>query len=77
MDFDLVDGLSSIVRLSSKVPEDAFSARSLGTERQGNAILLDDEGILLTIGYLVVDAHVITLHATGGQDVRRACGLQP
>ena len=40
MDFDLVDGLSSIVRLSSEVPEDAFSARSLGTERQGNAILL-------------------------------------
>ncbi len=70
VDFDLVDGLSSIVRLSSKVSEDAFSARSLGTERQGNAILLNDEGILLTIGYLVVDAHVIALRASGGQDVR-------
>ena len=40
VDFDLVDGLSSIVRLSSEVPGNAFSARSLGTERQGNAILL-------------------------------------
>ena len=68
--FDLDAGLSSIVRLSSEVLEDAFSARSLGTERQGNAILLDDEGILLTIGYLVVDAHTITLHAKGGKDVR-------
>ena len=70
VDFDLNAGLSSIIRLSSEVREDAFSARSLGTERQGNAILLDDEGILLTIGYLVVDAHTITLHAKGGQDVR-------
>ena len=70
VDFDLDEGLSSIVRLSSEVPEDAFSARSLGTERQGNAILLDDEGILLTIGYLVVDAHAITLHARGGEDAR-------
>ncbi len=70
VDFDLNKGLSSIVRVSSEVPEDAFSARTLGTERQGNAVILDDEGILLTIGYLVVDAHTITVHAKGGQDVR-------
>jgi len=68
--FDLETGLASIVRLSSEVPEDTFSARTLGTERQGNAILLNDEGILLTIGYLVVDAHKITLHAKGGQAIR-------
>ena len=70
VEFDLDEGLSSIVRLSSDVPSDAFSARSLGTERQGNAILLNDDGILLTIGYLVVDAHTITLHANGERDVR-------
>jgi len=70
VDFDLEAGLSSIARLTSEVPEDAFSARTLGTERQGNAILLNEEGILLTIGYLVVDAHTITLHAKGGKEVQ-------
>ena len=61
VDFDLEAGLSSVVRLSSKVPEDAFSARALGVEREGNAVLLGNDGILVTIGYLVVDAHAISL----------------
>ena len=66
MDFDLEAGLSSVVRLSSKVPEDAFSARALGVEREGNAVLLGNDGILVTIGYLVVDAHAISLQAKAG-----------
>ena len=67
--FDLDDALSPVVRLGSEVPESAFSARTLGTERQGNAVLISDDGILLTIGYLVVDAMTITLNGKGGQQV--------
>jgi len=67
--FDLDTALLSVVRLTAEVPEDAFSARTLGTERQGNAVLLNDDGMLLTIGYLVVDAHTIVLNAPGGQSV--------
>ena len=70
VDFDLEIGLSAVVRLSSKVPEDAFSARTLGTERQGNAVLFGNDGILVTIGYLVVDAHTITLQAKGSSEVQ-------
>ena len=70
LDFDLDMALASSVRLSAEVSEDAFSARTLGTERQGNAVLLNSDGILLTIGYLVVDAHSITLNARGGQQVQ-------
>ena len=70
VDFDLELGLSAVVRLSSNVPEEAFSARVLGTEREGNAILLGKDNILVTIGYLVVDAHTITLQAKGGQQVQ-------
>ena len=68
--FDLETGLSSIVRLSSKVPADAFSARALGVEREGNAVLLGNDGILVTIGYLVVDAHAISLQVKGGGKVQ-------
>ena len=70
VDFDLDIGLSSIVHLSSTVPEEAFSARTLGTEREGNAILLGNDNILVTIGYLVVDAQTITLKARGEEKVQ-------
>ena len=70
VDFDLELGLSAVVRLSSNVPEEAFTAGVLGTEREGNAILLGKDNILVTIGYLVVDAHTITLQAKGGQKVQ-------
>ncbi len=72
--FDLDNALSSVVRLGSEVPESAFSARTLGTERQGNAVKINDNDMLLTIGYLVVDAMTITLNAKGvkgaGQEVK-------
>ena len=42
LDFDLNKALDSVVRLTSEVPEDAFSARTLGIEREGNAVLISD-----------------------------------
>lgn len=68
--FDLDSTLASVLRLNSEVPETAYSARTLGTERQGNAILIGEEGYCLTIGYLVVDAKSITLSARGGKQVQ-------
>lgn len=70
VDFDLEVGLSSVVHLSSTVPEEAFSARTLGTEREGNAILIGNDNILVTIGYLVVDAQTINLKAKGENKVQ-------
>lgn len=68
--FDLDSTLASVLRLNSEVPETAYSARTLGTERHGNAILIGEEGYCLTIGYLVVDANSITLSARGGKKVQ-------
>lgn len=65
--FDLDQALSSVFRLTAEVPQEAFSARTLGTERQGNAIVIGDGGLMLTIGYLVVDADEIVLHGRGGR----------
>ena len=47
--FDLDRALSSVVGLHSIIPADAFSADTLGTERAGNGVLIDD-GLVLTIG---------------------------
>src|SRR5512143_1815565 len=48
--FDLDKVLSSVVGLHSIVPADAHSAETLGTERAGNGVVIDD-GLVLTIGY--------------------------
>jgi S1-C subfamily serine protease len=69
LSFDLYNALDAVVRLTAEIPEDAFSAKTLGQKREGNAVLISKDGLLLTIGYLVVDARSITIKAYGGQPV--------
>ena len=64
--FDLDRTLSSVVGLHSIVPQDAFSANTLGTERGGNGVLIDD-GLVLTIGYLITEAETVWLHLGDGR----------
>lgn len=48
--------LQSIVKLRILVPPDARTAQSLGRERSGSGVLIDQAGLILTIGYLMVEA---------------------
>src|SRR5579864_9735153 len=66
--FDLDHVLSSIVGLHSIIPPDAFSADTLGTERAGNGVIIDD-GLVLTIGYLITEAEAVWLHLGDGRVV--------
>lgn len=50
------DLLAAIVRVHSDVPSDARTARSLGTEREGSGVVIDSGGLVLTIGYLILEA---------------------
>jgi S1-C subfamily serine protease len=68
-DFNLAQTLSSVMVLESRVRPDAMSARSLGTERQGNAVVIGAEGLVLTIGYLVTEAEEVTLTTNKGERV--------
>ena len=67
--FDLDRALASVVGLHSIIPTDAFSADSLGTERAGNGVLIDD-GLVLTIGYLITEAEAVWLHLGDGRVVQ-------
>src|SRR5262250_1716956 len=67
--FDLDKALSSIVGVHSIIPPDAFSAETLGTERAGNGVLIDD-GLVLTIGYLITEAETVWLHLGDGRVVQ-------
>jgi len=64
--FDLDHVLSSVVGLHSIIPPDAFTAETLGTERAGNGVVIDD-GLVLTIGYLITEAEAVWLHLGDGR----------
>jgi len=69
-DYDLHAALHGVVALKSRVPADAFSARTLGTEREGSGVVIGKDGLVLTIGYLVGEADSIWLTTSTGRVVQ-------
>jgi len=67
--FDLETALDALVLLRAEVPEDAFTAGILGTERIGNGVVIRDDGLVLTIGYLITEASSIWLNTNAGKAV--------
>jgi len=67
--FDLEAALGSLVLLRAEVPEDGFTAGTLGTERIGNGVVIRNDGLVLTIGYLITEATTIWLNTGNGQVV--------
>ena len=67
--FDLDRALHAVVALEAAVPDDAFTAGTLGTERIGNGVVVRDDGVVLTIGYLVTEASSVTLTTHDGRAV--------
>ena len=61
--------LKAVVKIRSIVPKDARSARTLGTEREGNGVVIDSKGHILTIGYLISDAETIEVTGPEGKPV--------
>jgi S1-C subfamily serine protease len=68
--FDLDRALGSVVSLSAHIPPDAFTAETLGTERAGHGVLIRDDGVVLTIGYLITEAESVWLTTSDGRAVQ-------
>jgi S1-C subfamily serine protease len=66
--YDLERALTSMVGLHSIIPGDAFTADTLGVERAGNGVLIEN-GLALTVGYLITEAETIWLHLHDGRVV--------
>ncbi len=64
--FDLGAVLDAVVALRAEIPDDAFTAPILGTERGGSGVVIGDEGLVLTIGYLVAEARSVWLTTNRG-----------
>ena len=53
----LTELLSGVVRMKTFINPDGRTTQNLGREREGSAVVIDSNGLILTIGYLMVEAH--------------------
>ena len=67
--FDLDRALKAVVAVRTEVPEDAFTAATPGTERRGHGVVIGERGLVLTIGYLIVEAARVWLVDAAGRAV--------
>lgn len=65
--FDLDSAMHSVVMVHAEIPEDAFTANALGTERVGSGVVIAADGLVLTIGYLITEASSIWLTTHDGR----------
>lgn len=61
--------LDAVLGLRAEVPSDARTAGSLGRLRQGSAVVIDDAGLAVTIGYLVLEASEVSLYDADGRTI--------
>jgi len=59
---------NSVVSIDSKIREEARTSKSLGTIRQGSGVIIDEYNIL-TIGYIVIEAHEIMIGLPNGKQI--------
>jgi len=68
---ELAYRLEAVVRVHAEIPTDARTAAYLGTERDGAGVVIDDAGLVVTIGYLITEAMGAEV-TTGSGRVSRA-----
>jgi len=60
------DPLKAVVGVLARIPEDARTAQSLGRERSGSGVVIDGDGLVLTIGYLILEATAVRIVGADG-----------
>ena len=57
----------AIVRVQTRAVPEARSAATLGAEREGTGIVIGDGGLILTIGYLIIEADDVKIIDSRGR----------
>ena len=63
------DTFNSVVKIRAEIPGDARTAASLGPLREGSGIVIDSKGLVLTIGYLILEASRVQVTDSAGKTV--------
>ena len=61
-----VDALS-VVKVRSKVVPNARSSATLGSQSEGTGVVIDSSGLVMTIGYLILEAENVELSTADGK----------
>src|SRR5215468_954620 len=61
--------LSGVVHLKTSIAPDGRTTENLGREREGTGIVIDDNGLVLTIGWLMVEAISAEITTNDGRTV--------
>ena len=62
-----VNHLDAIVQIDSVIPPEARTAPGLGTKRTGSGVVIDDEGLILTVGYIILEAIEVQVKGPDGK----------
>lgn len=63
------DLASAVVQIKAHINPDGRTVQSLGLEREGSGIVISSDGLVLTIDYLMVEAHAVEVTTNGGHAV--------
>ncbi|MBP1715586.1 MAG: serine protease, partial [Deltaproteobacteria bacterium] len=61
--------LKAVVKIKAIIPAEAFTAKTLGLEREGNGVVIDSKGLILTTGYLILEAEKIEIVGSEGKAI--------
>lgn len=63
------DLAAAVVRIKAFINPDGRTVQNLGTEREGSGIVIGSDGLVLTIGYLILEAHSAEVATNDGHAV--------
>jgi S1-C subfamily serine protease len=61
--------VAAIVGVKAEVPANARTSDTLGRERSGTGVVIDSGGLVLTIGYLILEATSVDLYPADGKRI--------
>ena len=61
--------VAAVVRINTHIAPEGRTVQGLGREREGSGILIDSDGLILTIGYLMVEAYAAEIVDNTGRTV--------
>src|SRR5438874_1245349 len=64
--------VSAVVGIKTVIHPEGTSQKTLGREREGSGIVIDSNGLVLTIGYLMLEAYAADIVTSEGRTVPAA-----
>ena len=65
----LEDLVSAVVRVKAFINPDGRTIATLGREREGTGVVISADGLVITIGYLMLEAHAVEIATSDGHTV--------